>query len=102
MTRILLLRSAAVAALAVSGLGYAQAQESALDFMRHEYQRQQSYHQSQQASLAPSAPTWNAPGYDRRGWSGYAEWSPARENPEREQLRAGPHAHVDNPDFLNY
>lgn len=107
MTRTLLLRSAAAAALAVSGLGYAQPQESAFDFLRHEYQRQQGYHQSQEANLQPSAPTygrsnWNTPGYDRRGWSGYAEWSPARENPEREQLRAGPHAHVDNPDFLNY
>lgn len=107
MTRNLLLRSAAIAALAAGAFGQAQAQESPFDFMRHEYERQQSYRQSQQANLQPPAPSygqgsWSVPGYDRRGWSGYAKWSPARDNPERESPRAMPHAHVDNPDFLNY
>jgi murein L,D-transpeptidase YcbB/YkuD len=106
MTSTLLLRSAAIAALAVSGVGYAQAQESAFDFLRHEYQRQHSYGPSQQANLQPSAPSygqgWNASGRDRRAWSGYAEWSPVRDNPERERPRGMPQAHVDNPDFLNY
>ena len=105
MKRMLLLGSAAVAALAAGTFAQAQAQESAFDFMRHEYQRQHT--QSQQANLQPSGPTygqgnWNAPSYERRGWSGYAEWSPPRENPERERPRGGPQAHVDNPDFLNY
>jgi len=107
MTRTLLLRSVAVAAFAVSGLGYAQAQESAIDFMRNEYQRQHNARQTQPANPQPfgsmyARGDWNSPGYDRRGWSGYAEWSSPGENPERERPRGMPQAHVDNPDFLNY
>jgi murein L,D-transpeptidase YcbB/YkuD len=47
---------------------------------------------------------WSARGVEHRGWSGFAEWSPPTENPERnpEHLRAMPQAHVSNPDFLNY
>src|SRR3974390_1005257 len=107
MTRTLLLRSAAVAAFAVSGSGLAQAQESALDFMRNEYKRQPNARQARPANPQPfgsmdARGDWNSPGYDRRGWSGYAEWSSPRENPERERPRGMPQAHVDNPDFLNY
>src|SRR3974390_3325716 len=107
MTRTLLLRSAAVAAFAVSGSGLAQAQESALDFMRNEYQRQHNARQAKPANPQPfgsmyARGDWNSPGYDRRGWSGYREWSSPGENPERERPRGMPQAHVDNPDFLNY
>jgi murein L,D-transpeptidase YcbB/YkuD len=104
MTRTLLLRSAAIAALAVGAFAQAQAQESAFDFMRHEYQRQQNYRQ-QQANVQPPTygqGSWNSPGYDRRGWSGYAEWTPPRDNPERESPRSMPQVRVSNPDFLNY
>ena len=94
MSKKLLLRSAAIAALCVCGFGYAQAQESAMDFMRHEYERQRAPQQAQPVSVNQN--------YGRRGWSSFAEWSPPQDVAPREPLRAGPQVHVDNPDFLNY
>ena len=79
------------------GFGYAQAQESAMDFMRHEYQRQHAPQQAQPVSVNQN--------YGRRGWSSFAEWSPPQDvapRHSREPVRAGPQVHVDNPDFLNY
>jgi L,D-transpeptidase YcbB len=102
MTKKLLLRSAAVAALCVCGFGYAQAQESAMDFMRHEYSRQHSAQRAQPNSFVARG-DWRNQNYGRGGFSSYAEWSPPQDaGPGREPLRAGPQVHVDNPDFLNY
>ena len=108
----LLLRSAAVAALCVCGLGHVQAQESPFDFMRHQWQRQQSARQAPQ----PQAPVyargnWATPSYGQRGWGSYAEWSPPQDvererdrdrGRDYERPRSMPQVHVDNPDFLTY
>jgi murein L,D-transpeptidase YcbB/YkuD len=89
----------AVAATCASVLaGQAVAGESAMEFMRHEWQRQHAA-PAQPMQLQP-APQY---GYPPPSWSrqayGYADWSaPEREAPSRPM----PQVHVDNPDFYNY
>jgi murein L,D-transpeptidase YcbB/YkuD len=102
MGKKLLLGSAAILGLCVCGFGHAQAQESAMDFMRHEYNRQHSAQQAQPNSFFARG-NWGNQSYGGRAWSSYAEWSPPQDLGDgREPLRTGPQVHVDNPDFLNY
>jgi murein L,D-transpeptidase YcbB/YkuD len=107
MTRTLLLRSAALAALSVGALASAQAQESPSQFLQHEYQFQHGYNAWQGRSYQPQqyAPRQT---YAPPGWSSYAAYTPPDEaEPRREPVRSMPQVpmpqvHVDNPDFLNY
>lgn len=92
----------AVAATCASTIaGQAFAQESAMDFWRQEWQRQQAPRAAQPFQSQPQygfpPPSWSRQAY------GNSNWMPPQQSAPREApARPMPQVHVDNPDFYNY
>ena len=108
MTKNWLLQSVAFAALAVCAVGQANAQ-SAQEFWRQEWQRQQAAPQQPQTqyrspgAYAYASGNWAAPDQpSQRDWSPFGGSASSSREAERPRSRPMPQVHVDNPTFSNY